>query len=273
MAGSRIDAEHLTRLSDGERFFLLQRGGAASAIWYLYLKNYVAASGVRPKSVVVMFRDRFFSRPTFRTTHRFRAMLESASHEHEPVVAKLLAGQRTPLERMGDAAERMYPLMHIRDAAQRRLHRLCAAAASPHWNADDIQTKTELAIKAAGPRSDVQAEAATVAREPEPDWDPSPDRSFLPHMIEVAHRARVRLCLYRVRRRPGDPRRSETPELRRYISALAAYARSRGCEYIDETRDARVTLDMFADGDHLAAHAKHRYSAIFLSNLRQHLLR
>lgn len=268
MAGSRIDPDYLNRLQPSETFFLLQRGGAASAVWYLYLKNYVAAAGVRPKLVVIMFRDYFFHRPTFRTDQKYKPLLESASRDTEPVLQMVLTTHRTPTERLGHITEAVYPLAGRRDLTVRSLHRICALLVSPHLDADGVLRKTDFLIANAKPRSDIQGEVATVSAEAEPRFDASPRQSFLPHMINVARAAQLNLCFYRVKRRPNDPRRITTPLLRAYLRDFETYVRAQGCYYVDETPDPNITLDMYADGDHLDPDARQRYAPIFLRHIR-----
>ena len=54
---------------------LLWNGGAASAAWYLLLKNYVVASGIHPRLVCIFFRERMLTDATFRTTPTYRRFL------------------------------------------------------------------------------------------------------------------------------------------------------------------------------------------------------
>src|SRR5690606_17451756 len=71
MAGTRI---HTTRLSEltGETAAPLLQAGSGSAYWYLALKNWVIASGVRPKVVFIFFRDTNLTDVMFRLDEGFR---------------------------------------------------------------------------------------------------------------------------------------------------------------------------------------------------------
>ncbi len=65
MAGSRIDPALLTRLTGGQTAPLLY-AGSGPAWWYLALKNWVIPSGIRPKAVIVFFRDTNLTTVMFR---------------------------------------------------------------------------------------------------------------------------------------------------------------------------------------------------------------
>jgi alginate O-acetyltransferase complex protein AlgI len=64
MAG-RIDASRLGQLS-GRPVAPLLQAGSGSAYWYLALKNWVVASGIRPRAVFVFFRDTNLTDALFR---------------------------------------------------------------------------------------------------------------------------------------------------------------------------------------------------------------
>src|SRR5262245_13107487 len=65
MAGSRIDPAVFTRAS-GQSVAPLLYAGSGPAWWYLVLRNWVIASGVRPNAVFVFFRDTNLTNVMFR---------------------------------------------------------------------------------------------------------------------------------------------------------------------------------------------------------------
>jgi hypothetical protein len=77
---------------------LLWNGGAASAAWYLLLKNNVVAAGIHPRLVCVFFRERMLTDATFRTTDTYRPYLESIRREKEPIYRTIL--QRDEAEKV-----------------------------------------------------------------------------------------------------------------------------------------------------------------------------
>ena len=58
MLETRIDEIHLEEiLGENNDVLLLTMPGGMSSAWYLYLKNFVIESGIKPSNVFVFFRD------------------------------------------------------------------------------------------------------------------------------------------------------------------------------------------------------------------------
>ena len=105
MAG-RIDFAHLEQLAGGSVAPLLQNA-TGSAYWYLVLKNYVAASGVHPKAVIVFFRDTNLTDPLFPIGDSGPRHLDEVAHDDEPGLAAAVAPGR-PMDRVHRAIDRLY---------------------------------------------------------------------------------------------------------------------------------------------------------------------
>ena len=71
MAGTRIDERRLIELTRSQVAPLLQPG-SGSAFWYLAVKNWVIASGVRPRLILIFFRDTNLTDVMFRLDEQFR---------------------------------------------------------------------------------------------------------------------------------------------------------------------------------------------------------
>ena len=92
-----VDPQLLQKELGAGEVEMIWRGGAASAAWYLSLKNYVAASGVRPRLCCIFFTYDLLTNAAFRTTATYRSFLESLMHENEPVFFFFL-GEQTARE-------------------------------------------------------------------------------------------------------------------------------------------------------------------------------
>jgi hypothetical protein len=60
----------------------------------------------------------------------------------------------------------------------------------------------------------------------------------------------------------------QSPALQEYIARLRAYIEANGGLWRDDTGDPAITLDMYEDGDHLAAHSRTYYTEILYARLR-----
>jgi hypothetical protein len=72
MAGTRIDEARLGELA-GRPVAPLLQPGSGSAFWYLALRNWVIASGIRPRVVFIFFRDTNLTNILFRLDEQFRS--------------------------------------------------------------------------------------------------------------------------------------------------------------------------------------------------------
>jgi len=109
-------------LGDG-KVEMIWRGGAASAAWYLTLKNYIAASGVHPRLCCIFFNYDLLTNATFRTTATYRRFLESLMQQDEPVFRLVLGDQTTRETPPQRVVSWLYPLNDRRHHYQERISR------------------------------------------------------------------------------------------------------------------------------------------------------
>jgi hypothetical protein len=269
MAGTRIDEGRLGELA-GRPVAPLLQAGSGSAFWYLALKNWVIASGIRPRCVFIFFRDTNLTDVMFRLDEQFRWSVDMVAGEREDEVNAAIASRTEgPWYRLHSLVDRLYEA----DRARRWLE-----PAVTSWPAEVLirskrrrteflkETNTRFGLEHLRPMeaADIQASADRDA-----DFDRYVNRSVLPLMIRDAKRAGVPLCFVRVQRRPvGDRPPEQSPALRRYVAKLDAYIRANGEYFRDDTGDPALTLDMYEDGDHIAREARRRYTEIFFERLQ-----
>src|SRR5687768_13211939 len=82
MAGTRIDERVLSQLSGVPVAPLLQ-AGSGPAFWYLALKNWVVASGIKPRVVFIFFRDTNLTDVMFRLDDQYRWSLDMVAADRE----------------------------------------------------------------------------------------------------------------------------------------------------------------------------------------------
>ena len=274
MLDSRIDPRLLEeRLDGGQHVELLWNGGAASACWYLMLKNYVVASGIHPRLCCIFFRDRLLTEPSFRTAGIFRSYFESLMRDEEPTIRSVLGNKISP-EENGPVrlVTWLYPLNSRRHVYQEMIGHMMFRVAAPSAPAakklERLVNKTFAVTKM---RGELMAEATDVSETAEKPFDPNPRKSFLPHMVETAAQSGIRLCFVRVKRHPDpDGRRPQTDALRLYVRDLRVWLESRGCVLIDDTDDPAFTPEMYLKGtdDHIGPWAKKRSTEIYAEKLR-----
>jgi len=269
MTGTRIDEGRLGQLA-GRPVKLLLQAGSGSVFWYLALKNWVIASGTKPRAVFILFRDTNLTDVLFRLNDTFRWSVDKVAHDREDELNAVIARRvSTPAQQLARAVERVYQGDRARSWIEPALvtwptHMLMRTR--HHRDDFTVRMNERFGLDHLRPfeMADVQA-----SDDAEADFARFADRSVLPLMLRDARAAGVTLCLVRVQRRPiGGVPPVQSERMRRYVHDLAAYVEAHGGVFRDETGDPALTLDMYEDGDHLAREARGRYTEIFFDRLR-----
>ena len=94
----RFDGRHARSTSGGSVELTgrpvapLLQAGSGSAFWYLALKNWVVASGIKPRMVFIFFRDTNLTDVMFRLDEQFRWSLDIVAHDREDELNAVVAG-------------------------------------------------------------------------------------------------------------------------------------------------------------------------------------
>jgi hypothetical protein len=268
MAGSRIDPALLTGLTGGRTAPLLY-AGSSPAWWYLVLKNWVIASGIHPRAVVVFFRDTNLTNVMFRIDATWS--LDTAALDREDELNAVVARRRgTAFYRVRDAFDRAYQAEQARRWIEPVMtdwpaRLLFSARRTRAAFTQELNERFGLSHLRPMDAADMQA-----TEDREADFDRFVDKSALPLMLRDARRAGLTLVLVRVQRRPLNNRPPyQSPALQRYVSKLAAYVEANGGVFFDDTGDPAQSLDWYEDGDHLSREGRRRYTEAFAARLRQ----
>ncbi len=271
--GSSIDPRLLAEKMGVKHVELLWNGGAASAAWYLLLKNYVVGSGIHPRLVCICFRDRLLTDATFRTTPTYRHFLESIEKKKEPVFRSVLG--RDNADRQGilsRAIDWLYPLNERRHVQQEKISRLAfRVAASSGHGVGPLRRRVNETFDAAKLREEIMPESSEVSGEKPEEFAADPKRNFLPHMVETAKQARIPLCFVREKRHPlPDGTVPQSEALERYIADLRKWLQSQGCAFVDLTNNSGLTEEMFLknEDDHIRPGAKREATEVYADALR-----
>jgi hypothetical protein len=276
-----VDAEEFSRLT-GVPTFKFASNGSASAYWFVIFKNVLATLPERPETVVVLFRDTLLTQPDFDVEGKYREdiLRWTVGPEAELQNLALNAGGGW----MDRAVLARYPLLQRRykfsDRVSTLLKQGVALACRARKGAAADAVDRVFATANMNAQLLTARQQAEVAGKTKQEFDFARDvqHSFLPSMIAIARERGIRLGFVRTRRRvdalgearsgaagqleksPAGLRDDETPvpmrdeaALDRYIGDLKAYLAKNDCPFFDFTKEERLTLDMFADGDHLQA--------------------
>jgi hypothetical protein len=277
MVFSRIEREEFGRLSGRvDRF--LTNAGSASACWYLYFKNIIVPSGIKPEMTFIFFRDEVLTWPEFRTGTFYQSYLDSLRREDEPVLDEVLFGAREARATLGFRVSNSVMSFYGIDLQPERLQSslndlsLDATALGSDKRPRRLYMNQRFGLERLRrdlAADDVQSLTERSGGEAPTKFDASLKASFLPHIIDIAQANGLPLCFYRVKKRVDvNGTREPAPYLPQYLSDLRAYLDSRGVAFIDESNDP-IPDELYGDGDHILRRKRAEYTRLFWEKVKE----
>lgn len=266
MAG-RVEVNEMTRLAN-QPVAPIPQPATGSAFWYLVLKNYVVASGIRPAWVVIFFRDTNLTDPMFRLSGAYRETLDKVAHDDEPELNDVVAARVSgPWYRIHHLADRVYGADRARAWFEPMLigwpARVVIGTQRRPALLEDINTSFGLDRLRAMPQADIDAETRDA------DFDASVGTSLLPQFVALARQHDLRLVFVRALRRPDRGKLpAETPALKQYIKDLRAYLQREGVALLDDRDDPELRHLEYEDGDHIAMSARGVYTTRLFARIQ-----
>ena len=262
IAGTRVDHHRFAELNNLEAAGVLLRPGTGAAWWFLAFKNWLVASGVKPRLTFIYFRDYNLTDTMFRLSDQYRWALDEVARDHEPALnAAVAARLQGPWATARARVERSYNADRVRDWLEPTVRRWPAwLIVPPERHAtlpDEVNQRFHLdklrPFEAADMNAVDRAQADFAAMLPS---------SVLPPMVRLAKANGLQICFVRARRRPNaDGSPAPQPDyLRKYVADLSAWITAQGMLFIDDTPDARLSLDLYEDGDHMKRDARPFYT-------------
>ena len=278
MLNSRVDPDYLEQLS-GHRLYKLSFSATKSAMWYLMVRTIVVPSGVKPKVVTVFFRDRDLARPALRARDNHE-MIERLNGRELPEWDQVMGHYddviTTPWERLKeDVGERINVVLpgdKWQDWGRGKLQKIAfnvTAFGDPSDYPERREERNEVLSldhvrhHHGGSDEEMEAEAEkldSLEKHFDVVFDPSPDKSFLPHLAALAKKEGFVLHLHRIKTNPDTPLPADeyVRTLPKFVADLRAWAVSQGCVFTDESEITEITGDYFVDMVHVKTDAAHR---------------
>lgn len=263
--GTRIDVVRFSQLHDYDEVGMLLHPGTGPAYWFLAFKNWLVASGVRPRLTFIYFRDYNLTDTMFRLSDQYRWALDEVAHDAEPALnAAVAARVQGPWSTARTRVERSYQADRVRDWAEPMVRRWPALLVGGPERASALpdEVNQRFHLDKLRPFEAADMDAADRAQADFARMLPS---SILPPLVRMAKANDLRICFVRGRRRPnpdGSPQ-AQPEYLQKYMADLSAWIQSQGMLFLDDTPDARLTLDMYEDGDHMKRSAQTFYTDLF----------
>jgi len=261
MAGIRIDPLQLSRQARTSVIGLYQQGSPV-AYWYLTFKNLAVENDLKGlRGAIFFFRDDQLTTQVQVTP----GSLDRVAKDREPELDRVLAADRLGVfSEVHRAARTVYQFdrtrLWLEPALLRAPTGIAPDAAPPSELLDKINTE----VFALDRLRAFEAADLAAAGGRSLDFAANVDDSLLPEILRLADGAKIKLAFIRVQRRPSaDGPPPQSPELAAYVNALKGYLESRGAYFHDDWGDPDEPLAVYADGDHLTAEGRIRYTQRF----------
>ena len=279
MLNSRIDQEELSEIS-GWKARKVSQGGTQSALWFLFMKKVILESGARPIVVSIFFRDTDLTWPDFRTKGMHAELIDLLEGTTQPEWNTVFARseEASGLEgRIEQGLQAVFPTKDLRPLARRQMQEraLRLTRYGSESNSSGRRVELNLRFSLEHLRRDLGSDFAPSGQAADGDistsgaiidpglyedgpvsFDPSPQASFLPHMLNLAKENGITLHFHRIKRRPGaDHQRPDSAYLQTYMLELRKWLDENGALLTDESQDEAIRLEMYADGDHISGEA------------------
>lgn len=260
-----VDAAALSE-QIGKQVYPIAYPGSSSAVWYLALKNIIAASSHHPEMVVLLFRDDILTAPAYRVNGRYFIPVETLASSSDELVARLAyVNQMNPIERW---AEAYFPIYDLRLKVRERIDfqlRYTLTRELLDCGKRCTDTAMDAELRTANMEMNVLSDAIFTAESYlySPgllNFDRQLPRSFLPEIIRLAHENGIQLVLVRSRTLLFPTKASEPSGLDSYLADLETYLRENNVTYADLNAGNRIPDEYFLDLVHMRPDGKLVYT-------------
>ena len=261
MAGIRIDPLQLSRQAHTQVVGLYQQGSPV-AYWYLAFKNLAVENDLKSlRGAIFFFRDDQLTTQVQVTP----GSLDRVARDREPELDRVLAANRLGVfSEIHRAARSVYQFDRTRTWLEPLLLQAPAKLAATTMPSSELLKAINTEVFALDRLRAFEAADLAAAQGQALDFQANVGESLLPEIIRLAEGKQVKLAFIRVQRRPAaDGPPPQSPALIAYVNALKAYLEARGAYFHDDWGDPDQPLSVYADGDHLTAEGRMRYTQRF----------
>ncbi len=266
--------EEITEL----RVLSADRGGSASALWYLILKNNIAIADPPPRFVVFVFKDNVFSVPSLTAQGRYSKEIDEFAGADEDLLNQLAyLNGFSPLEHFLNRTSALYRYRgQIRSALVNAVeYPINERIFNVDINGVSAAIDRTFSVEALDPeivsRIQQQADRETQLLANFDFYGALPD-TFLPTILDITRQSGITpiFVLYPARHYVESP--GEKPEMHQYFADLQEYLTQNGAYFVNFVEDERIGLNEFAEGDHLNEFGKVAFTLMMAEALEAIIL-
>lgn len=246
--------------------------GSSSALWYLSIKNNIAAAERPPQTLVILFRDSVLTTPSYRVGGKFDSALDTlAGANEETFLQRAYLNRMNPLERFARQALPLYvvgPRVHTAIEDPVRILPARALLGCGNRCVDDafLHTFNFRTIAPPAANDPIAQEESILYSARSLDFSAQVDSSFLPEIIRICRERNIQLIFVRGKTISfidlPKPR-----GLDEYILNLQTYLTTNGASFADLEADARLGTSDYIDRFHVQPEARGAYTQMLAEAL------
>jgi len=253
----------------GRPCVVMKHRGGATALWYIMLKNVIAAAEPPPEAVAIFFRTVYLTEPSYRVRAQFKHRIDYYIDGEEPELDRIAYFEQ--MNRVAFTLNRFWSLYQRRDSLRFGIEEVFKAdlvGKLSRRTSQEVRSSVDAAFADDNMR-DEWVEAAQLEAEldlqslQQFDFEGQVTRSFLPLILDVARDSGISLIFVRMRTQldarldgpatksiqaRGEFIRSHLPQ---YIRSLREYLEANGAQLLDLSGDDLLQPSHFQHGDHL----------------------
>lgn len=271
MVEENVDVDALSNAL-GREIYRIGYPGSSSALWYLSIKNNIAASEHPPQTIVILFRDSMLTTPAYRVGGKFDSAIDTLAGAEESTLLQLAYQNRmNPLEsfarrylplyvvgaRIHEGLESPIRLLPVR--ALLRCGNRCVDNA--HMNIFNFRT-----IAPPAANDPIAQEESILYSAHSLDFAAQVDASFLPEIIRLCRERGIQLIFVRGKTISF----ADLPKPRgldAYILDLQNYLTTNEASFADLDTDARLGTVDYIDRFHVQPEARGAYTQMLAEAL------
>jgi hypothetical protein len=246
--------------------------GAASAMWYLSIKNNIVAAAHKPQALILLFRDSTLTTPDYRVGGSFNQVLDTLAGADESVlIQRAFLNHMNPLEK---SARQLFPWygfgFQVRDgvdyANRMALPRILLACRKRCVDTAFLNIFSFRTVATPAANDPVAQSESVLYTQRALDFDAQVGTSFLPEIIRLCKENGIPLILVRGKT-ISFIHLPKPAGLDDYILNLGDYLTKNGVRFADLEPDARLGEGDYIDRFHVQPAARGAYTQMLAEAL------
>ena len=267
-----VDTDEFEKLT-GQKILEIAEPGSSSAWWYLILKNNIARSSFKPKTLVLFFTDTLLTDPGVWVTGKYFPIIDEYANSSDELLLNLSYKQQLSvpekiftswLPLYGNREKISNFLIKFLEDGLAKTFLKCPADCM-QTNIDDVFQESNLIRNIS--KNEFDADILEWYTWKNLNFSARVNESYLSEIIQICKENKISLIMVRIGNSHFLSLADEPLLVRAYFRSLQTYLEEKGVIYLDLAYDPRITPDLFRDTGHLNESGKQVFTQILVEKL------